>query len=125
MVAVERVRAAHAAAWVGPVFGRRGFEHWVAQRDGEVAAVATAVWSDGDAGPAVMLTGLGGLEGAAAVLPALAGAVLAHAFEAQPQVLAHCHAEPGEDVSWLATLGFSEVPGLLVRVVREEAGAPG
>jgi hypothetical protein len=114
-----------AAAWVGPVFGCRGFEHWVAQRDGEVAAVATAVWSEGDAGPAVMLTGLGGLEGAAAVLPALAGAVLAHAFEAQPQVLAHCHAEPGEDVSWLATLGFSEVPGLLVRVVREEAGAPG
>lgn len=32
-----------AAAWVGPVFGGRGFEHWVAQRDGEVATVATAV----------------------------------------------------------------------------------
>jgi hypothetical protein len=109
------------AAWIGPVLGRRGFEHWVARREGEVAAVATAVWSHGDAGPAVMLTGLAGAAGAGpATLPALATAVLERAFAAEPQVLAHCHAEPGEDVSWLAALGFSEVPGLLVRVVEEQ-----
>jgi len=104
------------------VFGRRGFEHWVARRDGEVAAVATAVWSHGAAGPAVMLTGLAAVAGTTpAALPALATVVLERAFAAAPQALAHSHAEPGEDVTWLVRLGFSEVPGLLVRVVEERA----
>jgi hypothetical protein len=111
-----------AEAWVGPVFGRRGFEHWVARGDGEVAAVATAVWSHGAAGPAVMLTGLAAVAGTTpAALPALATVVLERAFAAAPQALAHSHAEPGEDVTWLVRLGFSEVPGLLVRVVEERA----
>jgi hypothetical protein len=47
--------------------------------------------------------------------------VLERAFAAAPQALAHSHAEPGEDVTWLVRLGFSEVPGLLVRVVEERA----
>jgi hypothetical protein len=101
MVAVGRVRAAHADAW--------------AAEGGDRGVVARRRRPGGDADRA------GRRGGRPAILPALATVVLERAFVAEPQVLAHCHAEPGEDVSWLAAPGFSEVPGLLVRVVEEQA----
>jgi len=48
--------------WITPVFGRPGFEHWMAERGGGVVAIGSAVWSDGDAGRAVMITGLDSLK---------------------------------------------------------------
>jgi len=106
--------------WITPVFGRSGFEHWMAERGGDVIAIASAVWSDGEAGSAVMITGLDALKprdiGQAR---GLAGAVLERAFSEDPGVLAHCHTVVDEDLAAFAGLGFEEVPGFRIQLVRD------
>jgi len=127
---LERFLAAEGAAfgdeddivrrWVTPVFCRPGFEHWVAERKGTVAALASAVWSDGEAGPAVMITGLDALRPRDIGLArGVAAAILEGAFAADASTLAHCHTILDDDVSAFAGLGFTEVPGFQIRVVRE------
>jgi hypothetical protein len=125
---LERFIAAEAAAfdtppqltarWIDPVFGRPGFAHWVAERDRRPLAVATTVASAGDAGPAVMLTGLGSLPGVdPSVTTALARAALMAAVDDEPAALIHTHGDPDDDAGLYAGLGFTEVEGLQVRLV--------
>ena len=129
---VDRFAAAEGAAfgdeddivrrWITPVFCRPGFEHWMAERKGSVAAIASAVWSDGDAGPAVMITGLDALRPRDIDLArGVAAAILERAFAEDARALAHCHTILDDDVSAFAGLGFTEVPGFQIRVVRESA----
>jgi hypothetical protein len=105
---------ADARAWVGPEFASRDVRHWTAERKGDVAGIATTVQSNGEAGRAAYLTGVGVLAGAnqPEVLAALVAAAGADAFEAGAALV---HANP--DAEGLAELGGVEVPGFLVRVV--------
>lgn len=106
-----------AASWIEPVFGTPGFVHWLAERDGRPLAVATTVASAGDAGPAVMLTGLGSLPGTdPSVTAALARAALVAAVEDEPATLVHTHGDPDDDAGLFEGLGFTEVEGLEVRL---------
>lgn len=118
-VAVFGGDVAEARAWVEPELEAPGFRHWVAEDCGVPVGIATTVRSDGEAGPAAYLCGLGGIPGAprAEVLEALVGAALADAFEAGA---AFVHANPWDDVEAdvMAAHGAIEVPGFLVRVVR-------
>jgi hypothetical protein len=110
-----------ARRWVRPVFGLPGFEHWVAEREGHPAAIASTVWSDGDAGPAVMVTGIGAVDaGGQALVGTLLSALLQAAFDRDADVLVHSHTSPDDDPSVLTSLGFVEVPGFLVRLVVPE-----
>lgn len=106
-----------ARVWISPVFGREGFRHWLAIRDGQAVATATTVRTDEVAGPAVMLTGLESLPGEERSRRALARVVVTSAFEDDPTTLIHAHAGPGDDTDDLADLGFAEVPGFVVRSV--------
>jgi hypothetical protein len=104
--------------WVGPVLGQPGFGHWVAERDGRPVGTVTTVASDGDAGPAVMVTGLGvaaGEEGR--VASALLSRAIAVACAGRTEVLVHVHGDPDDDVDLYRALGFVEVGGLAVRLV--------
>jgi hypothetical protein len=110
-----------ARRWVRPVFGLPGFEHWVAERQGRPAAIASIVWSDGDAGRALMVTGIGAVDaGDRSLVGTLLSMLLRAAFDRDGDVLAHSHATPDDDPSVLTSLGFVEVPGFLVRLVVPE-----
>src|SRR5215213_658085 len=54
---------AMARAWLGPQFGRAGFDHWVAELAGATVGSAASVRSDELAGPAVMMTGMAAVPG--------------------------------------------------------------
>jgi hypothetical protein len=109
-----------ASRWIAPVLGVPGFAHWVAQRDGRALAVATTVASAGDAGPAVMLTGLGSLPGADPCLSTvLARTAIRAALDVEPAAMIHTHGDPDDDPDLYDRLGFTEVAGLQVRVVRD------
>jgi hypothetical protein len=109
--------------WVTPVFCRPGFEHWMAQRGDDVAAIASAVWSNGEAGSAVMITGLDALDPLDIDLAkGVAAAILERAFAHDGSVLAHCHTALDDDLAAFAGLGFSEVPGFRIQVVQGEPG---
>jgi hypothetical protein len=109
-----------ASRWIRPVLGAPGFAHWVAERDRRPVAVATTVVSTGDAGPAVMLTGLGALPGADPTLaPALARTAILAALDVEPAALVHTHGDPDDDPAIYRRLGFTEVAGLQVRLVRD------
>lgn len=109
-----------ASRWIRPVLGAPGFAHWVAERDGCPLGVATTVASSGDAGPAVMLTGLGSLPDAHPGLTAsLARTAIRAALEAEPAALIHTHADPDDDPDLYGDLGFTEVRGLQVRLVSD------
>lgn len=122
---LERFAAAEAAAfgddlatahrWLEPVFGKEGFTHWLALDDaGEAKAVATVVRTDERAGPAAMLTGV---AGEAALF--LAGAATEGAFDDGAE-LVHLHTAFEHEAAMWAGVGFREVPGFLVRVVRPD-----
>jgi hypothetical protein len=109
-----------AARWISPVFGKPGFAHWVAERDRRPVAVATTVASAGDAGPAVMLTGLGSLPHAdRRLVMALARTAILAAVDDEPAALVHTHGDPDDDPELYDRLGFTEVEGLQVRVVKD------
>jgi hypothetical protein len=118
--AVFGVAAGLASRWIAPVLGMSGFTHWLAHRDGQDLAVATTVASAGDAGPAVMLTGLGSLPGAdPCATAALARAAIRAALELEPAAIIHTHGEPDDDAELYEQLGFTEVDGLQVRLVND------
>jgi hypothetical protein len=107
-----------AARWIKPVFGTPGFVHWVAERDRRPLAVATTVSSAGDAGSAVMLTGLGSVPGGdPSVTAALARAAVLAAADDAPAALVHTYGDPGDDRGIYRRLGFTEIEGLQVRLV--------
>jgi hypothetical protein len=109
-----------ASRWISPVFGTPGFAHWVAERDRRPVAVATTVASAGDAGPAVMLTGLGSLPHAdRRLVTALARTAILAAVDDEPAALVHTHGDPDDDPELYDRLGFTEVEGLQVRVVKD------
>jgi hypothetical protein len=104
--------------WVEPVLGRPGFAHWLAERDGHAVGTVTTVASDGEAGPAVMVTGLGvtpGVEGS--VASRLVSRAITVACADRADVLVHVHGDPDDDVELYLALGFTEVGGLEVRLV--------
>jgi hypothetical protein len=118
--AVFGVSAGLASRWIAPVLGVSGFTHWLAYRDGRDLAVATTVASVGDAGPAVMLTGLGSLPGADPRLTAaLARVAIRAAIELEPATMIHTHGDPDDDPELYEQLGFTEVDGLQVRLVSD------
>jgi hypothetical protein len=105
---------AESRLWVDPERASDRFRHWIGERDGEAVAIGTALRTDGEAGPAVYVTGLAGRPDACA---ALAGAAAADAFAGGAALV---HANPDDDAEaalWTA-LGALEVPGFQVRVVR-------
>jgi GNAT superfamily N-acetyltransferase len=120
--AVERVRFGGddqlERRWLGPAIGAPGFHHWIAAFRDEPVGVAMTVSTDELAGPAGYLAGVAtapawanrGLEAM------LAGWAARAAFDAGATLV---HTNPDEDErTWVAELGFVEVPGFLVRVVR-------
>ncbi|MDQ6722296.1 MAG: GNAT family N-acetyltransferase [Candidatus Dormibacteraeota bacterium] len=102
--------------WVEATLGRPGFEHWLAMAGGRSVGVAEVVRTNDWAGPAAMLTGVGALgewkgDG---VEQALAQFAVEHAFESGV-ALVHAH---DQDEALCRAIGFEEVPGFLIRVVR-------
>jgi hypothetical protein len=78
--------------------GVSGFTHWLAHRDGRALAVATTVASAGDAGPAVMLTGLGSLPGADPLPDRCAGPGCdPSGTRLEPAAMIHTHGDPDDD----------------------------
>jgi hypothetical protein len=108
-----------ARAWIAPVLGVPGFTHWVAERGDAAVAVATVVASDGLAGPAAMLTGVGTRTDEADAWAATTAAAIRGALAAGARI-AHAHDMGGDAGRWRA-LGLREVPGFVVRVIRAEA----
>lgn len=102
-------------AWVTPQLGAPGFRHWIAEARGEPVGLATTVLSDGDAGPAAYLTGVGALK--PGVLEALVTTAVAAAF-ADGARLVHANPDDDADAARLIRLGGVEVAGFEVRVVR-------
>jgi hypothetical protein len=126
--AVFGTSAEDASRWIAPVFGAPGFSHWVAERDGRPLAVATTVASAGDAGPALMLTGLGALLGTDPGVGAdLARAAILAGLDDTPDAMLHTYGDPQDDPAVYRRFGFTEVEGLQVRVVhdRSATGLPG
>lgn len=102
--------------WVEPTLGRRGFDHWLALSGEQVVGVAEIVRTDDEAGPAAMLGGIGvrpGWEGRGVEL-LVAQRAIERALENEVE-LVHAH---NADGSLCSALGFTEVPGFLIRVVR-------
>lgn len=128
---LERFAAAEAAAfgddiatarrWLAPVFEAPGFAHWLAfDAAGAIAAVATVVQTDERAGPAAMLTGVAALEaGATEPLLALARAAIEGALAGGAD-LVHTHTAFAHEAALWTGVGFGEVPGVLIRVVRAD-----
>jgi hypothetical protein len=104
-------------AWIAPQLGTPGFVHWVAERGGRPVGLATAVRSDGDAGPAAYITGAFASDEMA--LDSLVGTAVAGAFSEGADLV---HANPADDAEAKRFLGLGavEVPGLEVRVVRPD-----
>jgi hypothetical protein len=102
-------------AWVAPQLGAPGFRHWIVEARGP-AGLATTVRSDGDAGPAVYLTGVGAFDRGG--LDALVTTAVAAAF-ADGARLVHANPDDDAEAARLARLGGVEVAGFEVRVVRE------
>lgn len=107
-------------AWVTPALGADRFGHWLADAAGQPIGVAMTVRSDGPAGPAAYLSGVAVVPEwrGRGVEPALSSRAIAEAFESDATLV---HFNPDEEeIGWLLPLGFVEVPGFLVRVVRTQ-----
>lgn len=104
--------------WLEPAIGAPDFNHWIAFADGAAVGVAMTIFTNDLAGPAAYLAGVAsvpawsncGLEAA------LASAAISAAFDSGATVV-HTNPDEGER-EWVAQLGFVEVPGFLVRIVR-------
>lgn len=102
--------------WVEPTLGHPGFNHWIAFSADQPVGVVEVVATDEEAGPAAMVGGLGVESGweDRGIERQLAHRAIAHAFENGAK-LVHAH---DQDAKLCITLGFVEVPGFLIRVVR-------
>jgi len=105
--------------WLEPAIGSPGFAHWLVESASGPVALGMTLRTDERAGPAVYLGGV-------MVLPEwqglgverwLASEALADAFS-NGATLAHFNPDD-EELPWVRRLGFVEVPGFLVRVVRD------
>jgi hypothetical protein len=108
-----------ASRWIAPVLGVSGFTPWLAYRDGRDLAVATTVASVGDAGPAVVLTGLGSLAGAGPRLTAAqARAAIRATIERDPAAMIHTHGDRRRRRT-LRTARLHRVDELQVRLLND------
>jgi ribosomal protein S18 acetylase RimI-like enzyme len=102
-------------AWLRPMFepAARDWAHWLASTaEGEPVGIATARWTNLDAGPSGTLTGIGVVEawrgrGVGTTLTSEAAAWL---FD-RGATLAHLDADTDTAARVYARLGFSQVPG--------------
>jgi hypothetical protein len=104
--------------WLAPALGAPGFSHWIAESGGEAVGVAMTLSTDDLAGPAAYMAGVAAIPGWADrdLEPMLASVAAEAAFKAGATLV---HTNPDDDeLEWVASLGFVEVPGFLVRVVR-------
>jgi len=103
--------------WLGGHLHTPGVEVGLVRDDaGEAIGVAYTVVSDGDAGPAVMLAGVGVVPTARqrGVAAGLSSWLLARGFAAGA-VLAHLQPDDDRAARVYARIGFTEVPGLQIR----------
>ncbi|WP_369054063.1 GNAT family N-acetyltransferase [Kineococcus terrestris] len=119
--------AGRARAWLGPHLAagavRAGVEVGLARAGGRAVGTAYAVRSDGAAGPAVLLAGVGVVPDARGrgVGAALSSWLLARAAAAGAR-LAHLQPDDERAARVYARLGFTEVEGLEVRAPEDPAG---
>ena len=104
--------------WLSPAIGAPGFAHWIAYHGVRAVGVAMTVATDDLAGPAAYLAGVAvGADFVGRGVPAhLATRAARAAFDAGATLV---HMNPDDDErEWLAEVGFVEVPGFQVRLVR-------
>jgi GNAT superfamily N-acetyltransferase len=111
-------------AWIEPHLSNAAWRVLLGVVDGEPAGVLTATLTNGRAGPAVGLKGLG-------VLPEVRGRGVATALvtaaldigAAHGVTLAHAYPDP-EEVPLFDALGFEEVDGFEVRLMGDPPSSP-
>lgn len=103
--------------WVEPLLSQPSLTVGLAHLDGEPVACGSALLTDGDAGPAVYIAGIGVLPAARnrGVGAAVSSWLVRRGFEAGAQ-LAHLHPDTDEAARIYARLGFVEVDGFDVYV---------
>lgn len=104
--------------WVKPALGAPGFVHWLASDAAGPVGVAATVLTDETAGPAAYLSGVCAVPRwrRRGVEPLLAATAAVAAFDWGATLI---HMNPDDDErSWARALGFVEVPGFIVRLVR-------
>ncbi|WP_432545965.1 GNAT family N-acetyltransferase [Kineococcus sp. SYSU DK004] len=122
--------AGQARAWIAPHLAagavRAGVQVCLARVDGRAVGTAYAVRSDGAAGPAVLLAGVGVVPDARGrgLGAALSSWLLARAVAAGAR-LAHLQPDDERAARVYARLGFAEVDGLEVRAPEEPAAGGG
>ncbi len=103
--------------WVEPMLDQPGVTVCVAEVDGQVVACGNSVRSDGDAGPALYVAGIGVLPGfrRRGIGAAVSSYLVEHGLDAGAE-LAHLHPDTAEAARIYARLGFIEVDGFDVYV---------
>lgn len=104
--------------WLAPAIGAPGFRHWIAYDGRDPVGVAMTVSTDDLAGPAGYLAGVAVVDAwvGRGLVPHLASCAARAAFDAGATLV---HANPDDDErEWITELGFIEVPGFLVRLIR-------
>lgn len=103
--------------WVEPLLSQPSLTVCLARLDGEPVACGSALFTDGDAGPAVYIAGVGVLPSARnrGIGAALSSWLVSRGFEAGAQ-LAHLHPDTDDAARIYARLGFVEVDGFDVYV---------
>lgn len=98
--------------WVEPILSQPAAVVCVAERDGEIVAAGHCVLSDGEAGPAVYLAGIGVVHSARrrGIAAALSSWLVACGFDRGAR-LAHLNPDTDEAARVYERLGFLEVPG--------------
>ncbi|WP_207455533.1 GNAT family N-acetyltransferase [Herbiconiux sp. SYSU D00978] len=101
--------------WIAPMLEARRIAVALAELDGAAVGTGYVVRSDGRAGPAAFLAGVGVAPGARrrGIGAAVSSWLLEHAFVAGA-VLAHLNPDTDEAARVYARLGFEEVDGLVV-----------
>jgi GNAT superfamily N-acetyltransferase len=104
-------------AWIAPQLGAAGFRILLAERGGEPVGAATGVYTDGRAGPAIGVFGVGVLPGARrhGIGAALTTAVVRWGFDSGAR-LGHLTADTEGAARVYGRLGFRETPGFDVYV---------
>ncbi|GGC02105.1 GNAT family N-acetyltransferase [Cellulomonas carbonis] len=115
---------AAARAWIGPQLAATHVTVGLALLGGEPVGTAYTVRSDGAAGPAVLLAGVGVVPRARGrgVAAALSSWLVAESVEAGAE-LAHLQPDDERAARVYARLGFSEVGGLDIRAAPEGPSA--
>jgi ribosomal protein S18 acetylase RimI-like enzyme len=111
--------------WVAPLLSQPGVTVCVAERDGRAIGVGHVLVTDGDAGPAAYVAGIGVLPDAAGhgVGTAVSSWLVERGLEAGAR-LAHLHPDTDRAAAIYRRLGFEEVPGFDVYVMGSRSTPP-